>query len=390
MNSKGDLSGELKFINLSDLFQLLGTNGSTGLLNLTNKYTQSQGLIFFKGGNPIDAICGELRGINAVNYLFGWCEGNFNFLEMDIHRKRSINMNRMEIIMAAMAMLDDGRIKRIEPHRNSFGYDENLILKSLPVVKGPAIDYSYMVKESRYHDKDRIVSEGSYGNWIWVILEGEVEVCKETPYGTVPITRLGEGSFIGTFTSLIFTEYSRTATVKAVGETHLGLLDTLRLSNKFASLSPDFRRFLLSLTGRLKKITDRAVDFEEMNNKESGMITDTNGFEEKDLSKRTLYMIENGEMCVMRRSKTENLSLFTLKKDDFFGDVPFIDLGHEPFNAIYMASKNLEVQKLDTENLKRDYDSLHYSFRSIVDNVSECISVTTRLVHEGWRMCQGR
>ena len=75
------------------------------------------------------------------------------------------------------------------------------------------------------------------------------------------------------------------------------------------------------------------------------------------------------------------------QKDDFFGNVPFIDLGHEPLNATITASKNLEFHKLDADNLQSEYEGLPNTFRSIVDNVSQCVSVTTGLVNEGWKRC---
>jgi len=60
---------------------------------------------------------------------------------------------------------------------------------------------------------ERILKEGGHGKWIWVILEGAVEITRETPDGPLVVARLGEGSFIGTFAALRFKEHARTANV---------------------------------------------------------------------------------------------------------------------------------------------------------------------------------
>jgi CRP-like cAMP-binding protein len=113
--------------------------------------------------------------------------------------------------------------------------------------------------EETVTDGRRIVAEGAHGNWIWVILQGRVVLTRETRYGPLPVAQLGDGAFIGTFAALPFGGHVRAATGTAVGDVHLALLDTHRLSAEFRSLSPAFRDLLLNMSRRLKGVTDDLV-----------------------------------------------------------------------------------------------------------------------------------
>jgi hypothetical protein len=261
---KAALSGNLSFINLPDLFQILGGNGSTGSLYIRSDYAPAIGRIYFEKGNPINAIDGFHKGKEAIYALFGWTEGNFEFYEEKINVSRVINSSRMEIVLDALKMIDDGAIKKLEPE--SPDKEENNTegskvegKKALPILKGPFIDYVFVIDEEEYSPGSQIIKEGGHGKWIWVIMEGIVNITKETSGNPLTIARLGEGSFIGTFTSFLFKENIRSATVTTESEVRLGLLDNERLSVEFASLSEMFRTILLSLDRRLRKITDRAV-----------------------------------------------------------------------------------------------------------------------------------
>ena len=109
------LAGNLDFLSLGDILQLLGSNSSTGILRIRSKYAQEPGLIYFINGNPVNALAGSLTGLDAVNALFGWVDGEFEFSEENIRRKNVIKKSRMQIILDCLSMLDDGQIERLGP-----------------------------------------------------------------------------------------------------------------------------------------------------------------------------------------------------------------------------------------------------------------------------------
>ena len=123
----------------------------------------------------------------------------------------------------------------------------------LPLIKGPLVDYSYVVDEEGFYDGDEIVQEGNHGDWIWVILEGTAEIRKETKGGPIEILRIGDGAFLGSVAALLSGGRVRNATVKAVGNVQLGMLDSQLLANELANVSAEFKSLLTSIDSRLKQ-----------------------------------------------------------------------------------------------------------------------------------------
>jgi CRP-like cAMP-binding protein len=387
MSNKSVLAGNLKFLCLADLFQILGGNNSTGVLRVKSQYVPKPAQIYFMKGNPINASNGSVQGIDAIYALFGWTEGDFEFTEQGVNAKRVIKQSRMEIVLDAMRMVDDEVIKKVGPP----SFDEGSVPENggtkdggeglLKVMKGPLVNYSHILEEEEFIDGARITKEGGHGNWIWVILEGTVNISRETPEGPVTVARLGEGCFIGTVSALSFKQYSRSATVSASGDVWLGSLDTEYLSREYGSLSPDFIGLLFSMDGRLRKITDRVVELLMKEDKSKELIKDKKLIMKKGSLKEGAFTIIDGESCVIGHSKKSHIPLFTLTEKDVFGCVPFIDIGHEPRYASVMASKDLHVNKLDVESLKKEFDSLSDTLKNMILNTSTCIYTTTRMVY---------
>ena len=73
------LSGDLKFISLADIFQMLESGNRSGTLRLKGPFGTPEGIIYFVDGNPINANDGSRFGIDAIYKMFGWMEGQFEF-----------------------------------------------------------------------------------------------------------------------------------------------------------------------------------------------------------------------------------------------------------------------------------------------------------------------
>ncbi len=384
MNGRTVLSGGLEFINLADVFQILGGNNSTGVLQLKSPHSTASGLIYFVNGNPVNASNGATQGIEAAHALFGWTEGQFEFREEKVQTKHVIKKSRMELVLDALRLLDEGVIKPLgasltRDRTTQRGHPSaNEGSNQPPIIRGPLVDYSSIVSEENYPDGHKIVTQGGFGKWLWIILEGAVCVSRETPKGPKTICRLGEGCFVGTFTSFTFRGQARSATVTALGDVHLGLLDTARLHAEYSSLAPDFKRFLLSLAGRLRKVTDRAVDPPSNGTAHEKALRKHRLILEKGSFKEELFAITEGTAYVISQLPQAELPLLTLEKDDVFGHLPFLDIGHEPHSASIRASKDLRTDKLDSRKIQHEYENLSRAFRNLIDNMSTCIAVTTK------------
>jgi len=382
------LSGRLKFLSLGDLFQLLGGNNSTGVLNIKSTYAPNSGVIYFEKGNPVNASNGPIQGIEAIYSLFGWSEGSFEFLDQPVKVPHVIKMSRMEIVLDALRMLDDGEIEKLGPP----SFDEPSLIKAssdkagefegVKVIKGPFVNYAHILEEEDYADGESIVKQGGHGKWIWVVLEGVVNICKETPSGLLTVARIGEGCFVGTITALSIREYARSASATtAEGHVRLGLLDTEFLSREYSSLSPDFKMLLISLDSRLRQVTDLVVELSVKSDRNKEFIKDKKVILKKGTSEKKAFKINSGELCVIGESKNGPLALSLLQKGDIFGSLPFLDLGHEPRSASIMASEDSSLNEFDAMILQEEYERLSELFRNLIFNISTYIFMTTRMAY---------
>jgi len=374
------LAGSLSFLALGDIMQLLGANGSTGVLRLISRYAAEPGFIYFENGNPINAACGSTTGLEAVFELFGWTDGEFEFNKENVLTQRVITKSRMGIILEGLKMVDDGQIKRVGPgaavRKQAAGGSPDAI----PIVKGPMVDYMYVADEEDFFDGEYIVEEGKHGSWIWVILEGVVEIVRETPEGQLPIVRLGDGSFIGSLASFLIQGHIRTATAVAVGNVQLGVLDSQRLAQEFAKLTPEFRGLLISLDKRLKQLNERVIELRQKKLSPEAYMDNKKPVMKQGATEEELYVIREGSGSIVRYDDIGQIPLVQLFKGDYFGSIPFLDLGHEPEFASVLANKDLKVRKAELAQLQKEYNNLSTTFKNFIDNVSSCISVSTRVV----------
>ena len=379
------LAGKLSFVSLADCFQILGGNNSTGTLQLTNPNIPAPGVIYFVDGNPVDATSGSLTGLDAIYSLFGWVDGSFRFSEEPVSRTPVITNSRMEIVLDAMRMLDDGVTKRRggafskEGTEGSCHSDSSEARREPTVIKGPFVDYMYVVDEDAFRDGTKIVTEGGHGNWIWVILEGMVRVTREVSGGTLELVRLGEGCFIGTVNSFMERDYMRNVTVTAVGDLQVGVLDTQRLYQEYVSLPSDLQTLILSMDGRLQKITDRAATLFENKNDELKLPENKKLVLKQGSSKEGVCAITQGNAYLVKQTRNGYRPLIRLGRGDIFGNIPFVEAGQEPRNAAVVASEDLKVNKLDILTLHQNYKQLPAIFRNLMEGVCTCVSVTTHL-----------
>jgi CRP-like cAMP-binding protein len=380
MRDNAVLAGSLKFLALGDIMQLLGANSSSGVLRLISRYAAEPGFVYFENGNPVNASCGTAIGLEAVYALFGWTDGEFEFTKENIVSQRVITKSRMGIILEGLKMVDDGQVKRVGPGAPSRKLTAATDSDAIPIIKGPLVDYMYVADEEDFFDGEYIVEEGKHGSWIWVILEGVVEIVRESPEGPLPIVRLGDGSFIGSLSSFLIQGHIRTATAVAVGNVQLGVLDSQRLAQEFAALTPEFRGFLVSLDKRLKQLNERAIELRQKQLDSSEFLDNKKPVMKQGNVEEDLYVIREGSASVVRQEDFGRVPLAQLYAGDYFGHTPFLDMGHEPEFASVMANKELKVRKVDVAQFQKEYNQLSTTFKNFIDNVATCVSVSTKVV----------
>ena len=109
-----------------------------------------------------------------------------------------------------------------------------------------------LASEEFFKDGQTIISEGSPGDWVYVIISGTVEITKNIEGRTIVVEVLKEGEVFGELGFL--GAVKRTATARAVGDTVLGVVDRAMLDTEFNKLSSDFRAILSAIVKRFQKM----------------------------------------------------------------------------------------------------------------------------------------
>ena len=386
-------SGNLRFLGIPDLLQLIATNNSTGILRLTNPHALGTASITFLKGNPIHATYASLLGLEALYALFGWATGRFEFRQEKIDTEKTIHRGQMEIVLDGLRMLDEGLIKRLGPgseEKHETGRRETQ--SRAPVIKKPITHYAFLVEEEEFTKGTTIIEEGEFGNWIWMVLQGTAEMSKKTIAGPTKILRVGQGAFIGNISSMMAMGRRRIATFTATETIRLGVLDLDPLYAEYSSLSDEFRSLLLSLDNRFREITERLSEIH------SGIHVSEKAFVNSEEALRTgkrvdtPFLISKGMAMVVEDMDGHPFPFINLGPDDFFGPLPFLEMGHEPFSSSVCFSRDLKAVPLDTEALQSEYDQLSDTLKNLIEFSLNCISIATlavrrhcleRLKHKG-------
>jgi len=380
------LTGDLSFLELGELLQLIGTTGESGILYLNSPWSNSKGRIDFIKGAPVDASDGLKTGIEALYALFGWKDGSFTFSNQQVPAEKRINKNPMNIILDAMRLLDEGKIRTLGP----LGEDalSEFSQKSshspefkLPLIRGDSPDYSDIVDEERYADGQPIFMESKFGRWVYVILDGKANVVKKTPRGPAKLLRLGPGTYPGTI--LFFTdEKARATSLVASGQTHLGVINLERLYSEFSGKSAVFRSVAAGMAKRLNKLTDTAVLY--YRNK---ALSKFDFHKNKPLAlpgggKNQLFMIRKGAGYLAVDQGDRIIHLANLKAGDVIGDLSFLGSALKLTGSQVYGPDDMDLLKLDADQLAEEYEGSSPTLAAMFKNQ------VVRTIVAGWLACR--
>ena len=90
-----------------------------------------------------------------------------------------------------------------------------------------------------------------------------------------------------------------------------------------------------------------------------------------------LFKIRKGETFIVRETENVHTPLLRLQEGDYFGNIPFIDMGHEPHSASVYGSPDLKLSAVDSQTPVEEHDKISSTLKNIIQHLSTCISVTT-------------
>jgi len=95
-----------------------------------------------------------------------------------------------------------------------------------------------------------------------------------------------------------------------------------------------------------------------------------------------LFTITEGEAHIVRNTENGYVPLASLYPGDFFGHVPFLDMGQEPHSASVFGSKDLKTSEMDPDILEKEYNQLSSTFKNFIEHHANCILATSMLTCE--------
>lgn len=121
---------------------------------------------------------------------------------------------------------------------------------------------NYLSSEETYESGEIIIEEGTSGDWVYIILEGQVKVTKRTAAGIVTLDTLKKDAVFGEMGLFGKARAERSASVVAAdGSVRVGVLDFEQLLKDYESLSPALRSLITALIMRLKAANETVAAF---------------------------------------------------------------------------------------------------------------------------------
>ncbi len=102
--------GNLHGVGCASFFQVLEQNYSDCLLRITNSKGDSEGLIFYKDGRPIDAVCGTLEAVDALKQLLSW-----EIVDIELFDICPLNKNRINKEITSLILQNEDKSKEVVP-----------------------------------------------------------------------------------------------------------------------------------------------------------------------------------------------------------------------------------------------------------------------------------
>ena len=100
--------GSFTEVKLPDVIQLMSVSSKTGCFVLTRG--SDEGRIYLENGQIVHAVCGALKGEDAIYSLAIWDEGNFRFQLGEGVEERSVTKRNTNILMEVARKLDEWRV----------------------------------------------------------------------------------------------------------------------------------------------------------------------------------------------------------------------------------------------------------------------------------------
>lgn len=104
---KGTLQGNLKNIQIGNLFQSINMNAMNGVLEIIASHNKAN--VFFVDGNPVHAALRGAEGTEAMIQLQAWEDGEFTFYDERVNVAKTIDRGLIGLLMEGAKYIDHSK-----------------------------------------------------------------------------------------------------------------------------------------------------------------------------------------------------------------------------------------------------------------------------------------
>jgi CRP/FNR family transcriptional regulator, cyclic AMP receptor protein len=109
-----------------------------------------------------------------------------------------------------------------------------------------------------FQDGQVIFKEGDNGDWLYIVMDGEVQLTKAVGNHKIIIDVIMPGEIFGELSYI--DKKPRSATATARGITEVGIVDRDFFDREINSLSSDFQKMLRTVTFRMRKANQKILE----------------------------------------------------------------------------------------------------------------------------------
>lgn len=206
----------------------------------------------------------------------------------------------------------------------------------------------YVATEETYHDGDVIFEEGSSGDWIYIVLSGQVEIFKMVRGKKIVVDSLKKGDLFGEVSFV--DKRNRSAGAKAVGDVTVGVYDRSFLTREYNKLPAEFRSIFDALARRLRKMTSVATNLAGRRTDRSDQVIEIHFKTKQDFFKAYTTNIGGGGLFVRMEDVLEVGSEVSIKftlpgdKQPIMTEGKVAWIGKEPDRGVGIQFVNLSPQ----------------------------------------------
>ena len=143
---------------------------------------------------------------------------------------------------------------------------------------------------NKYHQGQEIFKEGSTGKYVYIIINGKIEISKSINKKKIFVKHLEKGDVFGEMS--LISNHPRTADAKAIEYSELVEIGLEKLNSEIKKTSPMVQKIILTLTERLESLLSEVQKYKTLPINEICYFLELLFSKSNDIEKHTIFLFD--------------------------------------------------------------------------------------------------